>query len=489
MKKLLFSWLQPLRDPTLQVMFAGCLFLFYWMDASIFSDPDSPWHLAAGNLILDSGKIPPTNLWSFAAAEYPWYNLAWLWDLMISAIGARFGTAHIFTFCILLKSITICTLYASIRSRKRVSFDPLLISCTLVALCLLHYAGCRPQLMTYLMVVIFHHILHHHRHNLKTLLWLPVLMIPWVNMHGGYVAGFILVGTYGLVALLEKDWALVKILFGIGCAMALAALANPWGIGIYTGVLDILVEGKESTETISEWQPLTFSVYVFMDAYLVFFLMSGTFTDKKLPLADKILAGFWLVSGLYSLRHIAIFTLLSAPLFAQRLEVILKHKVSHNPIMRLHTVKRFGLLIAALALAISPLRDLRQPDNTRLMEAALTPSKEIEYIQQHNPHANVLNAYSYGGQLIYFGKGELKVLHDGRAGTAYSPEALKYMFDPKIPANIDEVIQKYDLHVALLQKSSNLPCVSALGWHKAFEGPVADVWMRDEKPQKQKSAK
>ena len=52
----------------------------------LFLDPDTAWHLAAGNAIHAAGHIPMTDPFAFTSAGVPWINLAWFWDMIISAL-------------------------------------------------------------------------------------------------------------------------------------------------------------------------------------------------------------------------------------------------------------------------------------------------------------------------------------------------------------------------------------------------------------------
>src|SRR5262249_53188345 len=74
----------------------------------------------------------------------------------------------------------------------------------------------------------------------RRLLWLPLIMLLWVNVHGGFVMGFILLGIYALANfanfLYTKNPAergvagkrLWKIVL-IGICSGVASLINPYG--------------------------------------------------------------------------------------------------------------------------------------------------------------------------------------------------------------------------------------------------------------------
>lgn len=461
---------------TALVFFALSLLAFYFLEAPILRDSDSAWHIAAGRLILETGSPYHTNTWSFTAPDYRWHNLSWLWDALLALIEKNAGIAHLFTLTIVMKAATLALLAYSIQSRVKAGFDPLMLSVALAALVMLHSAGCRPQLITYVLVVVFHYILHRHRTNFSILLCLPFLMILWVNTHGGYLAGFIITGVYGVVALLEKNTPLVKNLLVIGVLMALATLINPWGWGIYLGVYDTL--GKaESMATVQEWQPLTFTVFQWIDLFMFTLLLSGAFTEKSIPREDKLLALVCLVMTLYGARNGVMFAVLTAPMLAHRLQLLLPNTSMVSPLKRFTISHIMLLLVIVITLCGGALRDGVMPKQQRV-NATQIPEQEIAYLLKHHHGARILNAYSYGGYLIYFGDKNLSIFQDGRAATAYPPEALAARFDNEIPDGLDDVITRYDVRVAMVPNHLKLPLHSRFTWNAEYTGENATIYTR-----------
>ena len=76
---------------------------------------------------------------------------------------------------------------------------------------------------------------------------LPVMMALWVNLHGGFLLGFLIIGLFCAAALLKRDWANFRIysLAGIGCFIAI--FINPLGWHIYDGVTATLATSRKPT--------------------------------------------------------------------------------------------------------------------------------------------------------------------------------------------------------------------------------------------------
>ncbi len=65
------------------------------------------------------------------------------------------------------------------------------------------YLSASPNISTMLFCVIFYAAC------LKRTRWflLPVIMLLWVNLHGGFLLGFLIIGAFGGAAILKRDWA------------------------------------------------------------------------------------------------------------------------------------------------------------------------------------------------------------------------------------------------------------------------------------------
>ena len=103
----------------------------------------------------------------------------------------------------------------------------------------LHWLA-RPHLFSFLFLVLFHYLLEHWRRRGGRRLWLlPPLMLLWANLHGGFAAGFLLLGAYlvgtaagmigaGTEACRTARGRMAELL-GVAAACLAATLVNPYG--------------------------------------------------------------------------------------------------------------------------------------------------------------------------------------------------------------------------------------------------------------------
>src|SRR5262249_48944606 len=100
----------------------------------------------------------------------------------------------------------------------------------------------RADLFTTVLFAAMLVLLWRHYGGGRVRLWLlPVLMLAWVNLHLGFVAGLALMGGYllmeGCAALFveQRAGAFLRAKRALPwiAASAIATVVNPWGIGIY----------------------------------------------------------------------------------------------------------------------------------------------------------------------------------------------------------------------------------------------------------------
>src|SRR5207237_3285970 len=117
----------------------------------------------------------------------------------------------------------------------------LAVGTSVLAACLLYpafvtapnsYLAASPNTPTMLFCMVFY------AECLKRTRWflLPVMMVLWANLHGGFLLGFLIIGVFGVAALLKRDWPGVKIYAFAGAGCLTALLVNPYGWHIYDGV-------------------------------------------------------------------------------------------------------------------------------------------------------------------------------------------------------------------------------------------------------------
>ncbi|MEQ1789173.1 MAG: hypothetical protein ABL857_01885 [Rickettsiales bacterium] len=476
-----------LPTPLILLTFLVSFIAIYATGSPILQDNDMGWHIMAGDLIRNTGEIPLHDSWSFSGSEQIWYNISWLWDIILSFVHEKVGVQGLFIFTVACPALLVALLLASIQKRVELGINALIFIGMISTYCMLEFATGRPQIIGMFFALFFHHILHSSRKNINDwmLFLLPLIMILWVNIHGSFFAGFIIIGAYGLEAIYSKNraWVLKLLLIGVLCIVA--ALVNPYGIHIITAVTRTL--NTVVAKYVVEWQPFVFGKVMGASLWLLVFIGFSDLRAKNIPIADKILAVIWVIAVLSSVRNIAMLVVLGAPYIAANLPPDDEKDSNTRKLSVWINDLRFSPIIMAaipLTMIVSYFLLPVLGAEHYLEKADKSPMPAINYVMQNYAGKRVLNDYDYGGRIIYETKGELPIFTDGRAGTVYSE---KILTDFLSLVNMDDDWQKniepYKIDVIMLGNGHNFVKAYERGlyndaWEKTFSDEVASVYVR-----------
>lgn len=456
--------------------------VYYVANAPFLLDhTDLSWHLAAGDLIRAEGHIPLHDPWSFTSGGRQWYNLSWLWDVLASVIFqyTSFGG--------LLLSVAACGAVivgylTSICLRSGASAAAVCIS--VFSACLLYpsfatapniYLAVSPNTSTMLFCVIFF------GECLKRTRWylLPLIMALWVNLHGGFLLGFPIVGVFGAAALLRRDWAGVRVYGIAGACCFIAILVNPLGWHIYDGVTATL--GHFVQAYITEWLPYSQNISVPGSipgiVYILVFVALELRYRGSCPIESRLLAWLFLFLGFYQFRYMAFFFIFSTVPLALHLDRLLPKRLNTIEVQR-------SLLAAGIVGACAlPLAFMYVKPTLGLPE--MITKEDARYIQTHFPHARLLNHWNVGGLFIFYTRGAIPVFVDGRAATVYPDDLLRDYFK-LATAEIDEaawdtVLDKYHIDTVLWVKAHEALrrfLVGKRGWKEEYAGLHESVYVK-----------
>lgn len=470
--------MQRITPPLYIVQIFGALFLLCYALGLPVIDSDTAWHLAAGDLIRSSGQIIHLNTWSYTTPTHEWINVSWAWDILISFLMQHTGAKGVFMFLCSLYAATGTFIAYSLHSRGTFRPEAIYATIGIIILVFTIYQWARPQTATLLLVAVFHHLLHVSRKDDRhiLLLWLPLLTALWVNMHGGYVMAFMLLGFYGIDALRAREVPRFKALVLSGVLCLVASFLNPWGwklwLSVYQNSISVM------TPFIQEWQTYRFNSSSFIDLFLIMLLLTIDLRDRKLPLADKLCLLF-VLAALMSQRLFIVAVIVSAPALAAGMTLWAGKKKQVKLVTKRSASAVFVAAGIWAVLAVVPMhawlgRDLE-------INPKYAAKEEIAFIRAHYPGAKVHNEYGLGGYLIYFNEGRNQVFVDGRAVTAYpdaflalQPDILNYKFEAlvkQVRQHRPDLVLFSNAYLAQYEEGRILR-----EWKPVFKGPVATVF-------------
>ncbi len=473
-----------------------CLFALLFtlgMGPGGFNDLDPLWHIAAGDLIRATGALPGSDTWSFSAGDYRWLDISWGWDTAFSFLREKGGWNAALNANHAILALTIALIYAAsvLSSGNGLSA----IFSTLGAMTLL-YATLRPQQMTQCFVALWFLILSQHArgqcHN-RWLLLLPLSMILWVNSHGGFILGPLLLDVYFLHAVWHKRrGSMIALAACALAAIATAILCNPYGMGIVESVRRPLL--SNANRFIMEWRPyITSWAGLIQNIYAVLFMAAVMNRPLPVPKTERWLAYGSLILAATCVRYFSVFTIFAAPLVACRLNDWLSSH--HAPAPFAEKILAYGkrlvsykytpcwavlgsLLLAALLPTTLVTRHQQQPLLPEGMEA------EITFIDKYAPDVRFINDFALGGLLIYETRGRIPAFIDPRAETAYPPQVIEdYSSFVTAEPGWEAMLARYGIK-GVITSPDNHTIRSRLdhraGWKLAFTGPAAAVYLKQE---------
>lgn len=475
-------------------MFLGLLFLLP------LTDPDYFWHLKTGEYIFTQRALPVGDIFSFTRFGKPWVLHEWLFEVVLYGMFSWLGPLGVKLLTTTLAMSALGITYALLR---RLAVTPALAFALLLAAFIPFGIGIspRPQLVTYVFFTSFLYVLLSYKYFQTTryLFALPLLMMVWVNAHGGYVVGIALTGLFvvcewasywiGSERDEEKKQRLVRLTLA-AIATALASLINPEFVGHWLYPFQVI--GMEANRQIQEWQSPDFHDWgtrAYLMLVLVFFV-SYTYAARKPDFTELILPAFLMVAGFKAIRHVPLAVLTMTPFIAIAL--------SRGPVAGLSSLwhrtgparfyKRWigggkqldqgeyllnWIVLLTIAFGLSVYYPIYHAKDEEKVNERL-PVKAANFVVENGITGNLFNNYGDGGYLIYRLSPGRKVFIDGRADL-YGDKFFKdFLGIYNGDATWKEKFDKLSIDYVICGK--NAPIRQLLLAEKSFKEVYIDKW-------------
>ena len=305
----------------------------------LLGDASVGWHIRNGERMLRTHSITRVDPFSVTMGGQTWYAWEWLYDAKIAGIHHWMGLNGVVFFTAVIIALTFAlTLRLCLRRGADLPVAALLLALSL-GVSMIHLFA-RPHVLSWLFTVIWFQLLDSSESaNLaaspRRLWYLPALMLLWVNVHGGFVLGFALLGLYLLSAVVryyrsrdgEESRSLAqrsKTLGIVTVASLAASLINPYGYELHVHVYRYLTS-RWLMNHIDEFLSPNFhgvAQQCFV-AILLITIVALAAAHNKPSLSRVLVLLLATYSGLYAARSLPVssllFTLIVAPLWTQAL--------------------------------------------------------------------------------------------------------------------------------------------------------------------------
>jgi hypothetical protein len=176
-----------------RLVFLMTILAVFTMAVRVSVDSDTWWHLRAGKTILDQGAILDHDLFSLTRQGESWEYPGWLAEIAIYGAFNLFGFPGLNLLTALAVTAAFIMLWFALEGRLLLRSAVLLLAAITSAV----FWSARPQIFSLTLSAAYLLILEREQRSAGRLLWLlPPLMALWVNLHGGFAIGFILIALY-----------------------------------------------------------------------------------------------------------------------------------------------------------------------------------------------------------------------------------------------------------------------------------------------------
>jgi hypothetical protein len=489
------------RPPSLpsigNIIFLSLLFVLALNSGQgLLGDGDTGYHIRAGELIVQTRQVPAEDPFSFHQPPLPWTAHEWLSEIVMATVFKIAGLTGVVIFFAVLLALTHWLLYQSLRSGSRDIVLCVIVTLLATASSSSHWLA-RPHVFSLLLTVIWCHCLDGFQYRGKsTLGYLPVLMLLWVNLHGGFMIGLILLAIYcggnALCAIgggsgsrahigKAKQLALVFVATLAACAI------NPYGPEILWFPFR-LTSDRFIMDRVTEFLSPNFHDVLPFKYMLLATIGALALSRAALNLIQVALLLLLSYMALYSARHVSLFAIVVAPILLRSLESLVRgfpdryFRVYQARVRNLLAIEDNGhsrlwpcagvMLIVGLGLAGTLKYEFSE---SRFPVAALA------FLKQEPLAGNMFNNDEFGDYLIFAAWPAYRVFMDGRSDMYGEKYGSDYLRAANAQRGWKEVLEKYSVTWVLFDTQS--PLTAALqeqkDWHPIYSDRTATLFIKD----------
>lgn len=294
-------WLLPLLAFT--ITYTTLLAVVRHSGLAVPFESDTLWHVAAGEWMLEHGRIMDQDVFSYTVAGKPWLCPEWLCEILMALVYRIGGWESLF----LAAAAAFAAAQALLAARLQKHLSPYFVLTFLMFAIFFgmgHFKA-RPHVFAWPILLLWiSNVIDAVDRDEPPSFWNLPLMILWTNLHGSFVVGLGLLPVFMAEALWPRcrwgawrdPFVLRWLAFVLGCVAAV--LANPNGVRLVWGIGAFLLDGSLARG--GEWNPWRFDRLTLFWAWIVLAWGMALTQNIRLP-AFRTLAFLLIVSA--TLRH------------------------------------------------------------------------------------------------------------------------------------------------------------------------------------------
>jgi hypothetical protein len=477
------------------------------LSTRLLGDAGIGWHIRTGQQILSSHVIPRSDPFSSTMQGKPWFAWEWLYDIVVGQLDSWFGLNGVVWFTSVVIAAVFAWTFRMLIRRGTNLILALVLVLLAISASMIHFFA-RPHVVSWLFTLAWFAILNsterdslEGRGSSSRWLWLlPISMLVWVNLHGGFLFGFVLLATFWVGCYwtwwssdenrIEESFQKItagrrlRTLTWISVLSAMATLVNPYGWKLHEHIYSYL-SNRFLMDHIEEFQSPNFHG-VAQKCFLLLLLISMAAIaarGRKLRLSELLLILFATYAGLIASRNIPVssilLVLLVGPLWPSDSSGLVQRTSAMDVRLRGHLWPVVASVVLLLIVA-----NRGRVGSTQVMDAHFDPERmpveAVNDLVANGLKGPVLAPDSWGGYLIFRLSPQQQIVIDDRHDF-YGEQTLKsYLKMIRIEPGWEEFLNQRDVSMAVLPAKSALSVVlgHTPGWKMVYSDDVATTFIR-----------
>ncbi len=448
-----------------------------------FSEADVWYHLRNAQDLLSARAVPRFDHYTFTSAGAPLVDYEWLSELPYYSAFRAWGMRGLLAVYAAVLLLVFAGVYHLAR-RRGANYRQAALA-TFVGVALGSYSfGPRMMHFGWLCLVGLLLVLDRCEENPKLLWLMPPLFAAWINLHGSWVLGFVVLGAVLLDGSLRGTWGAITAAESTGATrpkpVAVAALGsiaalfvNPYGVGLVRYPFDLLFRQQSNLSTVIEWQSVDFhSGYGKLAMLMILGVLAIVLLHRKpWRLRDVLLVGFALWASLTHARFLILAGILLPPILACRVTLLSDaDRTQETPALNL-------LLLLVMIVAL-----IRTVPSEKRLQATIDrdfPRAALAFLQEQRLEGRLFNAYDFGG-FVEWNAPSIRTFADGRTDIfVYNGVLHDYLRIVLLKGSF-EVLDKYAIRYVLYPPGHPLTYLldRNRSWHQLYADQTARLYER-----------
>ncbi len=452
------------------------LLAIFTMAARVSIGSDTWWHLRAGSWMVENRQILRTDPFSLTRSDQSWAYPGWIAQITLFGVFQGLGYAGLNLFTALMVVLAFGLMWAALEGSPLLRAFVLILAAAASAV----YWAARPHIITFALSAAFLLILELAKRGRLRLLWiLPALMVLWVNVHGGFAFGFMLMILYLTGEFVElvidvvqaggaigsawrKRMQLILGLIITGLASAAASVINPHGIQMLLYPFKTVSIGVLQ-DFIQEWQSPNFHLAEVQPFLWLLFLTSVALalSPRRKTAVELILLVVLGYMSFIAARNIAQFALVAAMILARHAQGALSHLKWEfesgkdlNPCLA--TAINWIILVLACFASLIKVASVSTPDVNQEAITASQPTGAVAYIRTEKPPGPLFNSYNWGGYVLWELYPDYLSFVDGRTDLFDDEILERYLETWRADPGWEELLDEWSIRLVLIEPGAPL---------------------------------